>query len=47
MLRSDSHEGGAIFEMMADLDNLIFIHVKIVCRIIVQRNQLAEADGIG
>ncbi len=47
MLRSDSHEGDAIFELVADLDNLMLIHVKIVRRIIVPRNQLDEADGIG
>ncbi len=47
MRRSDSHEGGAIFEFVADLDNLMLIRVKIVRRIIVPRNQLDEADGIG
>ncbi len=46
MLRSDSHEGDATFELVANLNNLMLIHVKIVCRIIVQRKQLDEADGI-
>jgi hypothetical protein len=32
---------------VAELDNLMLIHVKIVRRIIVPRNQLDEADGIG
>ncbi len=46
MLRSDSHEGDAIFESVTNLDNLMLIHVKFVRRIIVPRNQLDEADGI-
>jgi hypothetical protein len=47
MLRCDSYEGDAIFELVANLNNLMLIHVKIVCRIIVPRKQLDEADGIG
>ncbi len=47
MLHGDSHEGHTIFELVADLNNLMLIHVKIVCRIIVPRKQLDEADGIG
>ena len=30
MRRSDSHEGDAIFELVADLNNLMLVHVKIV-----------------
>jgi hypothetical protein len=33
MPHSDSHEGDAIFELVADLDNLMLIHVKIASRI--------------
>ncbi len=47
MLCSESHEGDAILELVADLNNLMLIHVKIVSIIIVPRNQLDEADGIG
>jgi hypothetical protein len=47
MLHSDSPEGDAIVELVADLNNLMLIHVKIVCRTTVQRKQLDEADGIG
>ncbi len=47
MRNSDSHEGDAIFELVADLNNLMLVHVKIVCGIIVTRKQLDEADGIG
>ena len=46
MQRSESHESDTILESVAYLDNLMLIHVKIVRRIIVQRNQLDEADGV-
>jgi hypothetical protein len=46
MLRSDRHEGDAIFESVADLNNLMLVHVKLVCGIIVTRKQLDEAGGI-
>ncbi len=49
MLRTsnESHEGDAILELVADFDNLVLIHVKIVSRIVVLRNQLDEADASG
>jgi hypothetical protein len=47
MLLRDIYEGDAILELVAGLDNLMLIHVKIVHRIIVPHNQLDEVDGIG
>jgi hypothetical protein len=52
MQRSESHEGDAILELVADLDNLMLINVKIVRSVIVPRNQLDhlcldETDGNG
>ncbi len=47
MLYRENNEGDAMLELVADLDNLMLINVKIVCRIIVPRNQLDEADGFG
>ncbi len=43
----ENHEGDAIFELVADLNNLMLVHVLVVCWIIVTRKQLDEADGIG
>jgi hypothetical protein len=36
-----------MLELVADLDNLMLIHVKIVSRIIVPCKLLDEADGFG
>jgi hypothetical protein len=47
MRRSDSQEGDAILKLVADLNNLMLVHVKLVSGIIVTRQQLHEGDEIG
>ncbi len=47
MRRSGTQEGDAILKLVADLNNLMLVHVKLVCWIIVTRQQLHEGDGIG
>ncbi len=47
MRRSGTQEGDAILKLVADLNNLMLVHVKLVSGIIVTRQQLHEGDGIG
>ena len=47
MRRSDTQEGDAILKLVADLNNLMLVHVKLVSGIVVTLQQLLEGDGFG
>ncbi len=42
-----SHEGASMLELVTDLDNLMLIYVKTICRVVVFRKQLDKAAGFG
>ncbi len=44
MRRSGTHEGDAVLELVADLNNLMLVHVKLVGGIVVTLQQLLEGD---
>ena len=47
MRRRGTQEADAILKLVADLNNLMLVHVKLISGIIVARQQLHEGDGIG
>jgi hypothetical protein len=47
MWRRESHKGDAMLEVVAALDNLMLLHVKIMLSIVVLCKQFDETDEFG
>ncbi len=47
MRRSESHESDTMLELVANVDNLMRVHVKIISWIVVLLKELDETDGVG